>query len=205
MSDSHVNQRTPVPDGLMQRSALATKEKPMDEIHRDSPVPVLGHFTVRRNAMRSIAAAGMTFFAALGLVDAAAAKHNNGDSNHAGQARYQKERKQQQRQRQRQRSDPNPDLGGQRKKKGQPPPNVITGPTGPTGPAGGGGSTNLTGPTGPVGEQGPAGARGATGPAGPVVGSKVVSGPISGLLGWNVADTTSSSVSCPGGPGIIHE
>jgi hypothetical protein len=189
----------------------------MNEINRD-PSPILEDFTPRRDVMRSAVAAGMAFLAAIGVVDVAATKKNHGGgSNHGGQPGRQKERNQQQRQRQRRRFDSSPDLGGQRKKKGKPPPSVIAGPTGPVGPVGGGGGSigptgptgpagqgvANTGPTGPQGAQGAMGPMGATGPAGGSASSLVIAGSTSGPLGWNLGDITTSTASCPGGPGTL--
>jgi hypothetical protein len=127
----------------------------MDETQFDESPRVLSEPARRRDALRSISAAGMALLAAIGLTQGGEAKkkkNNDGGNNHKNRAQAEKKK------------------GG----KSKPGP---TGPTGPTGPAGGGtgaGATGPTGPTGPTGSAGaasqvtgPTGRTGGTGPAGP--------------------------------------
>jgi hypothetical protein len=133
----------------------------VDEIQFDESQRVPGGPAGRRDALRTVGAAGMALLAALGLVQGSPAKKNrrrDGKSNKKNQT--QAERK-----------------GGG---KGKPGP---TGPTGPTGPAGGGTGAGTTGATGPTGPTGPAGAASqVTGPTGPK-GAIGTAGP-AGLSGW---------------------
>src|SRR5262245_31933912 len=108
----------------------------MDELEREWSLPTIADRSGRRNALRSLSAAGMALLAALGLAGGGEAiKNKNRHNPNRGQA----ERKR----------------GGGRGKPGP------TGPTGPTGPAGNGES--VIGPTGPIrptGEIGPVGISG---------------------------------------------
>jgi hypothetical protein len=122
----------------------------MDEIDRDYPLPLSSPLTVRREALRSVSAAGLALLAALGLVDAGEA---NQKRKHA--------HKQQHRQK------------GSDHRHGQKGQRGAIGPTGPTGPAGGG----TGGETGPTGPTGPHGATGDTGPEGPAGTGSQVTGP----------------------------
>jgi hypothetical protein len=127
----------------------------------------------RRDALRSLSAAGMALLAALGLAEAGEAKknkHNGSGNNHKKRAQAEKK-------------------GGG---KGKPGP---TGPTGPTGPAGGGTGDGATGPTGPTG---PVGQSGLAGPVGPI-GAPGVTGP-AGLRGPTGAAGAASQVTGPTGP-----
>jgi hypothetical protein len=122
----------------------------MDENRVDQSPKAAPVFGGRRNALRSLSAAGMALLAAIGLAEAGEAKknkHHGGGNNHRKQAQAAGKK------------------GGKGKSKPGP-----TGPTGPTGPAGGGtgaGSTGPTGPTGLAGETGPGGPTGPTGGTGP--------------------------------------
>jgi hypothetical protein len=132
----------------------------MDDAHRDRFPSSLVRSTVRRDALRTLSAAGIALLSALGVApvgDAEKHKHNGGNNQHQSQAEKKGKAK----------SKPGP-----------------TGPTGPTGPAGGGTGAGATGPTGPAGAigptgsagpasqvTGPAGSTGSTGPTGPAAAS----------------------------------
>jgi hypothetical protein len=174
----------------------------------------------RRDALRSVGAAGAALLAALGLRDAAAKKGNGG-----GEGRHRKNRKKN-RPRQADKSSPaspapapseaDESVQAQANDKKLGP----TGPTGPTGadgaqgepgPQGAQGEPGGSGPAGPQGEPGAAstvpGPTGATGPAGPAgtpgaagaPGPQGDTGPIgppgSAVASGVVADTVGSSES----------
>lgn len=146
----------------------------MDEsrIEQSSPVMTGG----RRDALRSLSAAGMAVLAALGLAEAGEAKknkNNGGGNNHKKRAQAEKKR------------------GGGGKSKPGP-----TGPTGPTGPAGGGTGAGATGPTGPTGAQGNVGSTGPEGPAGPLPAVTQVEGNIAQCAS---GVTLCRSTQCPSG------
>jgi hypothetical protein len=171
----------------------------MNESQIDESQDLLNGPSRRRDALRSISAAGLALIAALGLAQGndAAKKKNKGGKNH-DKNRNQAEGKK--------------GGGG----KGKPGP---TGPTGPTGPAGDGES--VTGPTGPQGQAGPTGPAGApslvTGPTGPrglqgptgprgpqfaitrVQGNSVQCAPSGGGLCSSFATCPSGSVAIAGG------
>jgi hypothetical protein len=111
----------------------------------------------RRDALRSLSAAGMALLATIGLTHGGEAKNKN--KNHGG-GNDRKDRGQAERR------------GGGGKSKPGP-----TGPTGPTGPAGGGTGAGSTGPTGPTGARGITGNTGSMGPAGPAGAASQVTGP----------------------------
>jgi hypothetical protein len=143
----------------------------MDGPHRDQSLSALAGSAARRDALRSLSAAGMALLAALGLAHDSGAR--NRKRKQAGNDR--KERNQ---------------AEGKRGK-GKPGPTGATGPTGPTGPAGGGTGAGVTGPTGPAGPTGASGAASqVTGPAGPT-GPRGETGPAG--MGGTVAATVASA------------
>jgi hypothetical protein len=118
----------------------------MDETRVDQSRQTLGAASGRRDALRSLSAAGMALLVTLGLADGSEAKKKKGGNtnNNANQERHKNH--------------------GHKRKKGE---RGAAGPTGPTGPAGGGTGAGETGPTGPTGSQGETGDTGPEGPAGP--------------------------------------
>lgn len=130
--------------------AQARQSEIVKDQHRfEQSLQALANPAARRDALRSLSAAGLALLAALGLTGGSEAKKNHGGGNkHKNRTHAEKKGKG--------KSKPGP-----------------TGPTGPTGPAGGGTGAGATGPTGPQGSSGntgPAGAAGSagvTGPAGP--------------------------------------
>jgi hypothetical protein len=127
----------------------------VDEL-RSAPAGPLDEATPRREAMRTMGAAGTALLGALGLgAMGAAAKKNK------HQVGSEKKRKKGKRG-PKGPTGPTGPGGGER---------GPTGPTGPTGPAGGGTGGGPTGPTGPMGKSGDPGATGATGPTGPTGGT----------------------------------
>jgi hypothetical protein len=155
----------------------------MDESRFDQSLKTLVSATGRRNAVRSLGAAGLAFLAALGLADAAAAERTrNGDRGDRGKGGGTNRNRNRNKNRGRHANNSQP----------QGPKEVLS--VGPTGPNENGdpgddtpvGSQNLDGnvqarkkgkgkrkrgPTGPTGPTGPAGggsgSQGATGPTGP--------------------------------------
>lgn len=140
----------------------------------------------RRDAVRSLGAAGVALLAALGLADAArAGQHHRSGRKHKRRERDRKKP---------QTSSPAPASDGsldgtsdenglvQAEKKGKLGPPGPAGPTGATGPGGSGsqgptgpqGATGSQGPAGPTGETGAAGATGDTGPTGPSAAPSIV-------------------------------
>jgi hypothetical protein len=100
----------------------------MDETKFDRSLKTIAEFTGRRDALRSLGAAGMAALATLGIASGEAKKNRgNGGNHHQNDQRARAEKK-----------------GGGGKR-------GPTGPTGPTGPAGGGTGAGATGPTGPTG------------------------------------------------------
>jgi hypothetical protein len=134
----------------------------MDVTRIEQTDPPLGGAAGRRDALRSLSAAGMALLAALGLATSGESKKNNGGNNH--------KRRDHDKNRDQRKSQAEKKGGG----KGKPGP---TGPTGPTGPAGGGTGAGSTGPTGPTGAQGNTGNTGATGPTGPAGAASQIAGP----------------------------
>jgi hypothetical protein len=196
----------------------------MEETRFDQSVRRLTNAAGRREASRSLGAAGMALAAVLGLRTGGAAgkeRHRRGGADGKGGGHDGKNRN---RHRRRQDNQPgqtrtpaegadeargpgeNPGQAGgvaaerKRKKKRGP-----TGPTGPTGPAGGGtgaGATGATGPTGRTGPTGPAGPTGPTGPTGatgPNFDSVIEQGDISDPLGTTQGQVVSSTACCDTG------
>lgn len=120
------------------------EEEIMDGAQFDRSAKQLTGFAARRDALRSLSAAGVALVAAFGQSIGGEAKkknhHHGGAKGHNGAT-----------------------ARASGKKKGKLGP---TGPTGPTGPAGGGTGAGATGPTGPAGAQGATGVIGPTGPTG---------------------------------------
>jgi hypothetical protein len=110
----------------------------MDGTRFGRHLKAIAEMSGRRDALRSLSAAGMAMLAALGLVSAGGAKKKHHRNN-------------------------GPQAEGKKGKRG---PTGPTGPTGPAGGGTGAGSTGPTGPTGPTGAAGSTGATGATGPVG---------------------------------------
>lgn len=126
---------------------------------RFGPAGPLEEHTPRREAVRTMGAAGAALLGVLGL------------SAHSADAKNKNKKHHQQ-------------VGSEKKgKKGKRGP---IGPTGPTGPAGPGSGAGATGPTGPTGSQGAPGPAGATGPdGGPgAPGPRGEPGPAAGTLYW---------------------
>jgi hypothetical protein len=154
------------------------KEGFMDETRFDRSVKVLAGAADRRDALRSLGAAGMALLAALGLGDASAKRHDTRGGK-GGSIKHQLKNRSRKRNRGRTQpqgpSDDAPEaireeaaqqrgaVQAERKRKGKTK-RGPTGPTGPTGPANSSpGSQGETGPTGPTGDTGPTGPTGATG------------------------------------------
>jgi hypothetical protein len=139
------------------RSSLRdTKEKAMDATRFDESVKGLVDATDRRDALRSLGAAGMALLAALGL-NSAAAKKNTGGGKGGGKGRHRKNRRKNRANRRGKEGQERQATAPLTAEKGPPGglPAPLVGPTGPTGPAG------------PQGAAGPAGPKGDTGPVGP--------------------------------------
>lgn len=107
----------------------------MDERRLERSLQAIVEQPGRRDALRSLGAAGVALLAAVGLAGGGEAKKHKGNGgNHQHEHRPQAEKK-----------------GGKGKR-------GPIGPTGPTGPAGGGTGAGATGPTGPTGDTGATGA-----------------------------------------------
>ncbi len=129
----------------------------MDVTRIEQTDPPLGGAAGRRDALRSLSAAGMALLAALGLANGGDAKKQNNHKNRDSDSNRDQRKSQSE----------GKNRGGKRKP-GPP------GPTGPAGPAGGGTGAGSTGPTGPTGAQGN---TGETGPEGPAGAASQVTGP----------------------------
>lgn len=136
----------------------------MDETRFDESVKDLVSATDRRDALRSLGAAGMAFMAALGLNGAAAKKHNGGGSKRGKGRQTKNQRKNRNQADLEQAPAASPNGAVQAEKEDN-----KVGPTGPPGPTGAtGANSNVPGPTGPTGPAGPTGATSTvTGPTGP--------------------------------------
>lgn len=191
----------------------------MDDTRHEQPVNALAGPAGRRDAVRSLGAAGLALVAALGLSHGAAAdqKNTNGGGNNPGNRNKQRNRD---RNRNNHGRPQNPaeeaanDAGGpdgaqqesadaqlqaERKRKGKKKP----GPTGPTGPAGpADGPTGGQGPTGPQGLAGQDGDDGATGPTGPT-GATGKDGPDGELGPTGPTGTTGPASTSGAGSGIV--
>lgn len=168
----------------------------MDETRFDQSVKGLAGAAGRRDALRSLSAAGLALLAALGLGPATAKQRNDGQDAASGTRR----RNGHGRQERRRGGDQPNGLGdevanatrGEHVNAGDDVPHAgddgtlpgsgpvraertrkgktrrgPAGPTGPTGPSGGGTSAGATGPTGASGQPGAPGEVGPTGPTGP--------------------------------------
>ncbi|MDQ2655494.1 MAG: hypothetical protein M3Z20_20890 [Chloroflexota bacterium] len=146
----------------------------MDESRLPRSVADVTSSSSRRNAMRSLGAAGMAGLATIGLASDGAGKktkRDGGGNNHRDRTQAEKKK------------------GGGKSKPGP------TGPTGPTGPAGGGTGAGATGPTGPAGPPGLSGPAGPPGPTGTI-------GTVTATADGNVSTDSPSFSDLAGGPSV---
>jgi hypothetical protein len=139
----------------------------------------------RRDALRSLSAAGMALLAAIGLAEGSEAKRNGGKSKNKGAGAEHHKRR------------------GHRRKKGKRGSSGPSGPTGPSGPSGGTGGAGVSGATGPTGPRGDTGATGASAAVSIVMGPQVsfASSPSNSAISECPAGSTPISANI----GIVNE
>jgi hypothetical protein len=142
----------------------------MGESPFDQSVKTLADSAGRREALRSLSAAGMALLAALGLANGSTArKHQHHGANHHPQQAH-----------------------AEKKGKGK-------GKSGPTGPAGGGTGAGATGPAGPTGPKGNTGNSGPAGPTGPAASTPTITVMDGDSFDVPAGDTKEGDASCPPG------
>jgi hypothetical protein len=148
---------------LLVHTRAPEKETTMEESRFDESVKALADATDRRDALRSLGAAGMAVLAALGLADASARENKNG-----GRKGRRKDRRQSRAQGRGKDGATRQALAAAGAEAGPPDdiPAPLRGPTGPTGPTGLQGDTGVASSVpGPAGETGPTGPAGVPGPS----------------------------------------
>ncbi|MGH2618840.1 MAG: hypothetical protein ACRDJC_26730 [Thermomicrobiales bacterium] len=152
----------------------------MESFRFDESVKVLAEATDRRDALRSLGAAGMALLAALGLNGATAREKTKGGGKNGGKDHHRKHQRKNRAKggRNQRQADPEqvpdnaaPDANGAVEAEGiglfrKVGPTGPTGPAGPKGDTGAPGTAGAQGPAGSPGEQGPTGPQGDTGDAG---------------------------------------